>query len=93
MATKVCKFGGTSMSNSASIRQVANIITQDNERRFIVLSAPGKRNREDFKITDKLYECFRTKCAVGTCKEPFNAIRERFQEIVDSLKIFSFRRV
>lgn len=87
MATKVCKFGGTSMSNSASIRQVANIITQDDERRFIVLSAPGKRNREDFKITDKLYECFRTKCAVGTCKEPFNAIRERFQEIVDSLKI------
>ncbi len=87
MAIKVCKFGGTSMSNSASIRQVADIITQDSERRFIVLSAPGKRNREDFKITDKLYECFRVKCACGTCKEPFMAIRERFGEIVDSLKI------
>ena len=87
MAIKVCKFGGTSMSNSASIRQVANIITGDKERRFIVLSAPGKRNREDFKITDKLYECYRTKCAVGSCKEPFMAIRERFEEIVSSLKI------
>lgn len=87
MAIKVCKFGGTSMSDSTAIRKVSGIITAEKDRRFIVLSAPGKRNKNDFKITDKLYECYKTKCDCGTCAEPFKIIRERYTEIVDALGV------
>ncbi|MBQ2714117.1 MAG: aspartate kinase [Clostridia bacterium] len=87
MAIKVCKFGGTSMSDSKAISRVSEIIKAEKDRRYIVLSAPGKRNKEDFKITDKLYECYNTKCKCGTCAEPFKFIRERYQEIVDALKV------
>lgn len=87
MAIKVCKFGGTSMSNSQAIRHVSEIIKGDKDRRYVVLSAPGKRNKEDFKITDKLYECYAVKCEKGSCAEPFKALRERFIEIVDSLGV------
>ena len=87
MAVKVCKFGGTSMSDSSAIRKVCGIIKAEKDRRFIVLSAPGKRNKEDFKITDKLYECYKVKCEKGTCKEPFKVIRERYTEIVDALEV------
>ena len=87
MAIKVCKFGGTSMSNSEAIRHVSEIIKGDKDRRYVVLSAPGKRNKADFKITDKLYECYNVKCEKGTCAEPFKALRERFAEIVTSLGV------
>lgn len=87
MAIKVCKFGGTSMSDSNAIKKVSGIIKAEKDRKYIVLSAPGKRNKADFKITDKLYECYKVKCECGTCKEPFAVIRERFQEIVDALNV------
>ncbi len=55
MNTKVCKFGGTSMANSDNINNIADIINSDQERRYIIVSAPGKRNSNDRKITDMLY--------------------------------------
>ena len=58
MNTKVCKFGGTSMANSDNINAIANIIESDKERRFVIVSAPGKRNSNDIKITDMLYACY-----------------------------------
>ena len=44
---KVCKFGGTSMADAAAFRRVKEIIASDKSRRFIVVSAPGKRNKSD----------------------------------------------
>lgn len=51
----VCKFGGTSLADAARIRQVAKIVRSDPSRRFVVLSAPGKRDADDVKVTDLLY--------------------------------------
>ena len=56
---KVCKFGGTSMADAKAIRQVKNIIEQDPARRYVVVSAPGKRFKDDIKITDMLYRCYK----------------------------------
>jgi aspartate kinase len=50
----VAKFGGSSMADANAIRQVVEIINLDPERRFIVVSAPGKNNRYPEKITDQL---------------------------------------
>ncbi len=50
MSVKVCKFGGTSMADANIIRSVKSIVESDPERRFVVVSAPGKRFSGDKKI-------------------------------------------
>lgn len=82
---KVCKFGGTSMADAAAIRKVKDIVSADDSRRYIVVSAPGKRNKNDIKMTDTLYACYDEAVKVGTCKKKFALIRERFTEIVRDL--------
>ncbi|MBE5754542.1 MAG: aspartate kinase [Clostridiales bacterium] len=84
---KVCKFGGTSMADANSIRQVKNIIEADASRRFVVVSAPGKRFKDDIKITDMLYRCYDEVVEFGTCKKSFSIIRERFVQIVKDLEL------
>jgi aspartate kinase len=51
---KVVKFGGTSVASAAQIKKVADIVAADSDRRVVVVSAPGKRNRRDTKVTDLL---------------------------------------
>ena len=57
MGLKVCKFGGTSMASGTTIAEVAKIVNSDKERRYIIVSAPGKRFSGDIKVTDLLYAC------------------------------------
>ena len=64
---KVCKFGGTSMANGETISRVVDIVKSDPQRKYIVVSAPGKRNAADVKVTDALYACFNEKKEKGNC--------------------------
>jgi len=57
MGIKVAKFGGTSMADGIQFSKVKQIVESDNDRRFVVVSAPGKRYDGDSKITDLLYLC------------------------------------
>ena len=52
---KVCKFGGTSMANSSTISQVADIVSSDAARAYVIVSAPGKRTPAAVKVTEALY--------------------------------------
>jgi aspartate kinase len=52
---KVCKFGGSSLADAAQFQKVKSIIGMDDARRYVVVSAPGKRHDGDSKITDMLY--------------------------------------
>ncbi|MBQ0040478.1 MAG: aspartate kinase [Clostridiales bacterium] len=54
---KVLKFGGSSLSDSSQFAKVKNIVESDGSRQIVVVSAPGRRNSEDSKITDLLYLC------------------------------------
>ena len=54
---KVCKFGGTSMADGNVILSAAKIVKADPARRYVVVSAPGKRFGGDIKVTDLLYAC------------------------------------
>lgn len=85
MGIKVCKFGGTSMADGNIIKRVADIIKRDGERRYIVVSAPGKRFGNDVKVTDILYKCYYEVLSSGKCSENFSAIRDRFKGIVSEL--------
>lgn len=57
MGIKVAKFGGSSVADGIQLTKTKQIITQDPDRRYIVVSAPGKRYESDNKITDILYLC------------------------------------
>ncbi len=57
MSIKVCKFGGTSMADGNIIQRAARVVQADASRRFVVVSAPGKRFNGDIKVTDLLYKC------------------------------------
>ena len=49
---KVVKFGGSSLASAEQFAKVGKIINADKERRYVVPSAPGKRNSKDTKVTD-----------------------------------------
>lgn len=85
MGIKVCKFGGTSMADAAAINRVADIVLADDSRRYVVVSAPGKRTKDDIKITDLLYACHREAKETGSCARSFALIRERFLGICRDL--------
>ncbi len=57
MGLKVAKFGGSSVADAIQLMKIKKIIEADSERRYIVVSAPGKRFDKDNKITDLLYLC------------------------------------
>lgn len=50
----VCKFGGSSLADAGCFRRVADIIRADRSRKYIVVSAPGKRPGDAHKLTDIL---------------------------------------
>ena len=54
---KVTKFGGSSLADAKQFKKVKDIIAADDRRVVVVVSAPGKRNGEDIKVTDLLYLC------------------------------------
>ena len=83
----VTKFGGTSLASAASIRKAVNIVKSDPERRFMVVSAPGKRFPEDTKITDLLYQVHHARKEGKDYQKPLHQIREHFREIIEELGI------
>ena len=83
----VAKFGGTSVADSAQIRKVREIIRDDPDRRFIVVSAPGKRFPDDIKVTDLLLKCYERASEGEPFTEHLEQIRLRFREIIEGLDI------
>lgn len=84
---KVVKFGGSSLASAEQFKKVGNIIHADAERKFVVPSAPGKRDADDTKVTDMLYECYDLAEAGKDFKEQLQAIKARYQEIIDGLSL------
>ena len=82
---KVVKFGGSSLASAEQFRKVGSIIQADPERRFVVPSAPGKRSRDDEKVTDMLYACYDTAVKGDDFSVQLENIKARYQEIIDGL--------
>ena len=51
----VSKFGGSSLANATQFAKVKKIIDDDSLRKVVVVSAIGKEDKTDNKITDLLY--------------------------------------
>lgn len=75
------------MADGNVMKNVKKIIESDKDRRYVVVSAPGKRFSGDIKVTDLLYRCFEELKEKGTCRNAFSAVRARFESIVKELNI------
>lgn len=84
---KVVKFGGSSLASAQQFVKVGNIIRSDESRKYVVPSAPGKRNSKDTKVTDMLYQCY----ALAEEEKDFSAslkkIQERYNSIINGLNL------
>lgn len=83
---RVVKFGGSSLADATQFKKVAEIILADKRRRYAVPSAPGKRFKEDTKVTDMLYACYDLAESENSGYEKiFKEIKERYEGIISEL--------
>ena len=82
---KVVKFGGSSLASATQFAKVGNIIKADPERKFVMPSAPGKRNSKDTKVTDMLYACYDLAEAEKDFTKELKKIKERYESIINGL--------
>lgn len=82
---KVLKFGGSSLADANQFKKVAEIIKSENSRRYIVASAPGKRNSSDTKVTDMLLTCFKLASEKNPIDDIFEKITSRYNGIIADL--------
>lgn len=85
MSLKVAKFGGSSLADASMIQRVKSIVDSDPQRRFIIPSAPGKRDATDQKVTDLLYLCHDHARQGVPFAEVFTLIADRYNGIVSDL--------
>lgn len=82
---KVAKFGGSSLAGAEQFRKVRDIVRADESRRFVVVSAAGKRFKNDHKVTDLLY-LVQAHLKYGVSHEEIlSMIEDRYVEIRDQL--------
>ncbi|MCP1109250.1 aspartate kinase [Lachnospiraceae bacterium PF1-21] len=82
---KVVKFGGSSLASAEQFKKVGKIIKKDEDRRFVIPSAPGKRFPDDTKVTDMLYSCYGQAMVENDFDKQLEQIKERYNEIIAGL--------
>ncbi len=92
MARIVCKFGGSSVADATQFRKVKDILEGNPERKIVVVSAPGKRNPQESKLTDLLYSVYDLAKNNLELAEPWKLIKDRFIEITKELNLRSYIR-
>ena len=78
---------GSSVADSNQFKKVANIIKDDPSRKFIVVSAPGKRYENDYKMTDLLIKLAEAFISKDKYKSYYITIMDRFQGIINELEL------
>lgn len=84
---KVCKFGGSSLASGEQIRKVCDIMLSDSSRRVLVVSAPGKRTRDDIKVTDLLIAMGNARINGYSADKEKQAVLDRFSRIAEELEL------
>ena len=90
MNTKVVKFGGSSVADANQIKKVKEILYSEDSRKYCVVSAAGKRNSNDEKITDLLISAFEYKSDENKLDEILNKVYNRYKNIIDELNIYFY---
>ena len=81
----VTKFGGSSLADAGQFAKVKAILAMDPARKYVVPSAPGRRFKDDDKVTDLLYRCHRQRSAGEDYQDTFDLIAARYMDIAEEL--------
>lgn len=81
----VAKFGGSSLADAKQFRKVKEIVESNPARKYVVPSAPGKRDSSDDKVTDLLYWCYDQAQKGNDYMPILSRIKARYQGIIDEL--------
>ena len=84
---KVVKFGGSSLADAAQFKKVMKIINAENDRKYVIPSAPGKRSKDDIKVTDMLYGCYEKAAKGENIDQSFAVIMDRYNSIIKDLEL------
>ena len=84
---KVVKFGGSSVANAEQISKIIGVVTADADRRIVVVSAPGKRCKDDTKVTDLLIALANTVLAGNDFEKELKTVVDRYAEIQRELDL------
>ena len=84
---KVVKFGGSSLADAGQIRKTIDIVKADSDRRLVVVSAPGKRDSDDTKVTDLLILLGEAVLAERSFDQELAAVVARFAAIQQALQL------
>ena len=84
---KVVKFGGSSLASAEQFAKVGDIIRADESRKYVVPSAPGKRNSKDTKVTDMLYACYALAEEEQDFRVSLMKIKDRYDSIINGLNL------
>ncbi|MEE1170685.1 MAG: aspartate kinase [Anaerovoracaceae bacterium] len=87
MSIKVAKFGGTSLADDIQLVKIKNIIDDDPDIKYVVVSAPGKRFKADNKVTDLLYGLKTLKDNNLPYDQTLDIIKSRFDVVMMHLGI------
>ena len=82
---KVVKFGGSSLASAQQFRKVGDIVRAEEDRKYVIPSAPGKRFNGDTKVTDMLYDCYQSAEEGEDFKGKLKNIKARYEEIITGL--------
>ena len=89
----VCKFGGSSVANAEQVEKVRTIVAEDEKRRCIVVSAPGKDRKDSEKVTDHLFNIatdgqhFRARGKAISARESYGQVLDKFRSLIAGLAI------
>lgn len=84
---KVAKFGGSSVASADMLKKVANIIKEDENRKLIVVSAPGKRHKGDRKVTDLFIDLLEKYRSGEGYQKALHQVTDRFRLITGGLRM------
>ena len=84
---KVVKFGGSSLASATQLEKVFNIVKEDEARQYVVVSAPGKRNAKDTKVTDALIKYFKEYTNGKDTNQSQEWIINRYRSITEELDL------
>ena len=84
---KVVKFGGSSLASAEQFLKAGEIVRSEEARRFVVPSAPGKRDAKDTKVTDMLYKCYAAAEKDQDFSTKLSKIHARYDQIIKGLKL------
>ena len=82
---KVVKFGGSSVANAEQILKIIEIVRSDLDRKIVVVSAPGKRFRDDKKVTDLLINLAKRVIEGNSYSNELELIINRYRSIQEEI--------